>query len=133
MLNRGRAATFSLFRNKISGIKNLSLHKRFFLSKIMPILHYGAEIWGHENAAQLESVQLGYFKRLYGLHRMTHTQFLKGDLGLWSLKSYRTVQMIKFWLKVVQLPSDRLLKAAYDELLQLRRKRSWPSSQGGTG
>lgn len=92
----------------------------------MPILHYGAEIWGHENAAQLESVQLGYFKRLYGLHRMTHTQFLKGDLGLWSLKSYRTVQMIKFWLRVVQLPSDRLLKAAYDELLQLHRKRSWP-------
>ena len=30
VLNRGRAATFSLFRNKISGIKNLSLHKRFF-------------------------------------------------------------------------------------------------------
>jgi hypothetical protein len=78
----------------------------------MPILHYGTEIWGHENAAQLESVQLGYFKRLYGLHKMTHTQFLKGDLGLWSLKSYRTVQMTKFWLRVVQLPSDRLLKAS---------------------
>jgi len=30
VLNRGRAATFSLFRNKISGIKNLSLHKRVF-------------------------------------------------------------------------------------------------------
>ena len=99
MLNRGRAATFSLFRNKISGIKNLSLHKRFFLSKIMPILHYGAEIWGHENAAQLESVQLGYFKRLYGLHRMTHTQFLKGHHGLWSLEIYRTVHMIRVLAK----------------------------------
>ena len=30
--------------------------------------------------------------------------------------------MIKFWLKVVQLPSERLLKAAYDA----GEKRSWP-------
>jgi hypothetical protein len=32
----------------------------------MTILHYGAKIWGHEKAAQLECVQLGYFKDCMG-------------------------------------------------------------------
>ena len=63
---------------KSLGIKNLSLHKRVFLSRVMPVLHYEAEILGHEKAAQLESIQLGYFKRFFGLHRTTHCQFLNG-------------------------------------------------------
>jgi hypothetical protein len=83
------------------GIKNLSSHKRVFLSRIMPILHDGAEIGGKETVAQLESIQLGYFKRLFGLHRTTHSQFLNGDLALWALKIYRLVSMMKFWSKMV--------------------------------
>jgi hypothetical protein len=62
------------------GIKNLSSHKRVFLSRIMPILHDGAEIGGKETVAQLESIQLGYFKRLFGLYRIIHSQSLNGDL-----------------------------------------------------
>ena len=75
MLNWGRAAMFTIFRNNVMGIKNLSFHKRVFLLRIMPILHYGAEIWGLERATQIESVQLGYFKTFFGLHRTTYPSF----------------------------------------------------------
>ena len=68
-LNQGRAAMLTIIRNNVMGIKNLLLHKRVFLSRIMPILHYRAEIWGYERAAHIESIQLGYFQRLFGLHR----------------------------------------------------------------
>ena len=53
----------------------MSLHKRVFLSRIKPILHYGAEICGHNRAAQLENIRLGDLKRLFGMHRTTHSQF----------------------------------------------------------
>ena len=81
-LNRGRAAMFTIFRNNVMGISNLSLRKRVFLSRIMPILHYGAEIWRYKRAAQIESIQSEYFKRLFGLHRTTHSQFSNDDLGI---------------------------------------------------
>ena len=76
--------------------------------------------------AQLESIQLEYFKRLFGLHRTTHSQFLNHTLGIWPLINYRLVSMIKFWLRVVQLPRDRLLKAAYEDFITQGKKRSWP-------
>ena len=82
----------------------------------MPIPYYGAEFWGHEKAAQLESVKIGYFKRLFGLHRTAHFRFLNVVLGIRLLKNYRLVSMIKFGLRVVQLPGDRLLKVAYEDL-----------------
>ena len=78
--NQGRAAMFTIFRNNVMGISNLSLHKRVFLSRIMPILHYGEDIWRHERGAQIESIQLRYFKILFGLHRTTHSQFLNDNL-----------------------------------------------------
>ena len=56
---------------------------------------------------------------------MTHSQFLNVDLRLWLLKNYRLVSMIKFRLRVVQLPSDRLLTAACEELLSRGKKGSW--------
>ena len=37
---------------------------------------------------------------------------LNGDLGIWALKSYRLVSMIKSWLRVIQLPNGRLLNSA---------------------
>jgi hypothetical protein len=43
-LNRGKAAIFTILRNNLMKIKNLSLHKRCLVSKIMSILYYGAEI-----------------------------------------------------------------------------------------
>ena len=48
---------FTIFRNNVKGIKNLSFHKRVFSSRIIPILRYRVEIWGHEKVDQLENVQ----------------------------------------------------------------------------
>ena len=49
----------AIFRNPtIIGIKNLKMHKRIFNTKILPVIEYGAEIWGGETVQQLESLQL---------------------------------------------------------------------------
>ena len=63
---------------------------------------------------------------MLGLHAKTHTLFIKGDLGLFSMRKHRQIQLIKFWLKILQCPSSRLIRAAYDELLTLGQKLSWP-------
>ena len=63
---------------------------------------------------------------MLGLHAKTHTLFIKGDLGLFSMRKHRQIQLIKFWLKILQCPSSRLIRAAYDELLTQGQKSSWP-------
>ena len=126
-VKRGKAAISTVFRNgTVMGIKSLAMHKRIFLTKIMPVIHYGGELWGMEAAEQLETLQVTYYKRLFGLHRTTHTQFLKGELGLFSLRKHRLVQVVRFWMKIVQVPRGKLIREAYEELLASGRKRSWP-------
>ena len=115
MANRGKAAMATLFRNSnLTGIGDLKIHKNVFNSKIRPILHYGGEVWDIEVANSLETLQLQYYKRI------------KGDLGLFSMRKHRQIQLMKFWLKILQCPSSRLIRAAYDELLTLGQKSSWP-------
>nr|CAG4635320.1 EOG090X02BU [Artemia franciscana] len=77
------------------------------------IEEYGAEIRGGKTVQQLEFLQLQYYKRMFGLHQTTHSQILKGDMGL--------------LLKLTKSNEDRLVRAAYDQMLKSGLKTSWPS------
>ena len=126
MAQKGRNALFGIYRSTLTAeISELSLHKHIFNTKIMPILHYGSEIWGYQPAKQLETLQLQYYKRVFGLHNTTHTLVLKGDLGIFNLKLKRYTQIIKFWLRLLELPQTRLARAAYEDLLLQCNKTSW--------
>ncbi|MFO7744505.1 MAG: reverse transcriptase family protein, partial [Psychroflexus sp.] len=123
---KGKNALFGIYRSNVTtGISDLSLHKHIFITKVLPILHYGAEIWGYQTAQGLETLQLQYYKHAYGLHKTTHSLVLKGDLGIYSLKIRRKIQMIKFWLKILNLPKERLISAAYKDLLTQKSKTTW--------
>ena len=116
----------TLFRNSnLTRIGDLKMFKNVFNSKIRPILFYEGEVCGLEVTNSLE-IMLQYYKRMLGLHTTTHTPFIKGDLGLFSMRKHRRIQLIKFWLKILQCPSSRLIRVAYDELLILGQKSSWP-------
>ena len=94
-IKRGRVAMSGIFRSPtIMGIKNLKTHKSIFNTKILPVIEYGAEILGGEMVQQLESLQLQYYKKVFGLHQTTHSQNLKGDMGLFSLKLRRYILML---------------------------------------
>ena len=77
IIKRGRVAMSAIFKNPtIIEIKNLKMHKRIFNTKILPVIEYGAEKWGGETVQQLESLQLQYYKSVFGLHQTTHSQIL---------------------------------------------------------
>ena len=98
----------AIFRNPtIMGIKNLKMHKRIFNTKVLHVIEYGEEIWGGETVQQLESFQLRYYKRVFGLHQKTHSQILNGDMGLFSLKLHRYILMLRFWLKLTKSNEER--------------------------
>ena len=79
-----------------------------------------------EVAKSLETLHLQYFRQMQGLHVKTHTLFTKGYLGLFFMRKYRQTQLIRYWLKLLQCPPSRLIRAACDELLILLQKSSWP-------
>lgn len=109
------------------GLTDLRLQKRIFQTKLASVMSFAAEVWGMEKADKVDRLQLMYFKRLMGVSDKFNHVVLKGDLGLLSLRVGRLVRIVNYWERIINLPSRRLVKNAYEEMLVDGRKSSWPN------
>ena len=102
---------------------------KVFDTKIKPIVHYGAEIWGFMEAKEIEKVQNKMCKQLLRIHSKVPTIALQGETGRLPLKTNRLFMVINYWLRLISLNNNRLTKDAYN--LQVRwvelNKKCWLS------
>ena len=103
--------------NKLQ-IKDNGVMFKIFDSKILPILHYGSEIWGFDKAIDIERIHVGFCKSMLKLHRNTPDEAARGELGRVPLHTYRYYNVVNYWLRLLTHNDDRLTKEAY--YLQLR-------------
>ena len=99
-------------------IKDNGVMFKIFDSKILPILHYGSEIWGFDKAIDIERIHVGFCKSMLKLHRNTPDVAARGELGRVPLQTYRYYNVVNYWLRLLTHNDDRLTKEAY--YLQLR-------------
>ena len=58
-ISHGKVASFALLRQKhILIIQNMKMHKYLFITKVLPVAHYGYELWGPLYASLLPSILL---------------------------------------------------------------------------
>ena len=93
---RGNRLINMLLRSNLNQLADMRIQKRVFQTKVASSLHWGSEVWGFAKGAKLEVVQLRYFKRILGLKDSFSSVVLKGDLGLFTLRSFRLVRMVRF-------------------------------------
>jgi hypothetical protein len=100
---------------------------RMFDAQVAPVLMYGAEIWGFQQYGSLEKTHLFACKRLLNVGLNTPNKMIYGDLGRYPMHITAAVRCIKYWLRVICLPDERLPKKAYNMLYYLESlgKKSW--------
>ena len=95
------------------------------------MLSYGSEVWGLYRSPQLERVHISFCKELLGVRRQTQNSFIYGELVRPPLYVRHSVNVIRFWLKIVTMQSIRFVKIMYDKLCsELERSpntKSWVS------
>ena len=84
---------------------------------VTPILNYGSEVLGFCNAHQIGRVHLQFCKNLLGVKQSTPNIFMYGDLGRMTYQSYRYVNIIKYWLKVISKPDNKLVNILYCQMI----------------
>ena len=84
---------------------------------IKPILTYGCEFWGANQANDLDIVHLKFLKYILGVRQSTPTAYVYGELGEYPLYIERHVRMVSYWLKIISLPDTSLTKLMYNLLL----------------
>ena len=84
---------------------------------IAPILNYGSEVWGFNNAKAVETVHLSLCKRMLGVKQTTQNDFIYGELGRMDYRSIRYINFVKFWLKIVHIEERKYIKCIYNMML----------------
>ena len=94
-------------------------HKLDLFDKlVLPILNYSCEVWGFIPALSIERVHTRFCKQALGVKISTQNDFVYGELGRRNLIVQRHFKIIKYWLKVVQLNENKLVKCIYNMMLQ---------------
>ena len=84
-----------------------------FDKMVVPVLCYGAEVWGFEKRERIERVHLKFCKYVLGVSAQTTSVAVYGECGRYPLFVVYYCKCIKFWLKITQMSCDRLTNQCY--------------------
>jgi hypothetical protein len=109
-----------LKRTNAIGRLTPKVYLQLFDSYVTPILEYGSEIWYRGiDVKQIEKVQLRYLKMILKVKSSTSTLALYGDTGRFPLSLRLKVKQVKYWVRLVQLPDNAIVKQIYNTMVQL--------------
>ena len=102
-------------------IRNLNLPTdlqiKLFDHTIVPILLYGCEVWGFQNAQVLENVHNELLRNILKLRKSTPLYTLHAELGWIPLILNIKSCMIGYWISVINGKNSMLTKVLYTILV----------------
>ena len=120
LANQASKAWFAV-KSRLSSFWNVNPNVLFkiFDCKILPILMYGSEVWFNHPSPDIEIVHNKFCKYVLNLPVQAPNCFVRCELGRHSLEPYKYIRAITYWLRILNLPNDRLPKVCY------RLQKSW--------
>ena len=117
LVNKAKKGAFEI----ISSLYNSDCHDfkifaKLFDAKIQPILCYGSEIWGITENTNVEQVHTNTVKRFLGVSTHTANTTLLAESGRYPLSIIWKIKIIRYWLKLQEMSTDRFPRQAYDML-----------------
>ena len=96
---------------------------------ILPILCYGAEIWGFQHYDVIEKVQRKWCRRLLAVPSHTTNEAVVGECGRLPIYVSTLRRCISFWVKLLEMPPD-IPRQAYIMLykLDILGRHTWATS-----
>ena len=99
-----------------------------FDSYILPILEYNSMLWcmGKQHN-DMEKVQIRYLKSLLGVRKQTPTLAVYAETGRFPLVVRQKINMIKYWGRLMSLPSYDILNKCLkiQESLYIKGQTNW--------
>jgi hypothetical protein len=117
---KGRLA---LIRKAMSEGLSLKAAENVWWSMVVPVLNFGAEIWGASNFTEADRVQMEAGRSLLGVSRKTANAVVRGELGWWSMRAQREFKILMYWARLIRMDNTRLAKQVYRQRREQRVKR----------
>ena len=105
------------------GIQDPVMRMRLFDVLVRPVMMYGIEVWGPHSLGQLdahfEREHRSFLRRLLGVRDSTPSAVVLAELGRYPLMVLATVQVCKYWNRLLAMGNDRLVHLAFLESVKL--------------
>ena len=113
--DKARKATFATVKKcKSLGFLTPKVALQLFDSNVSSILNYASEIWNNCNPIDdIERVQLRFLKYMLGVKDSTCTAAVYGEVGRFPVHLTAMVNVIKYWIRILNADNNSLLKKAY--------------------
>ena len=98
---------------------------QLFDTLIKPILTYGCPVWGTGNYTDIETYHNKFLKRTLRVKSSTNTCLLYMESGRFPLSVFINMCIVKFWLKILKTCDEKLISAAYAQMMQDPDKYAW--------
>ena len=124
LADQARRAIYSL--HSLFDVVPLQISEKLklFDSMIMPILNYGAEVWGLHKAPDIEKVYLKFLKQILNVRSQTTNAAVYGELGRIPLDTLRKEKILKYWFRIIS--SQRcLIKDVFEYQVAHKIQGSW--------
>ena len=93
-----------------------------FDTLIRPILRYGCAVWGCYSITEIEKYHLQFIKRTLGVKMTTNSSVVYAETGIFPLHIYINVRMIKYWFKILNGDTNKLIHIAYMKCFNIQKE-----------
>ena len=120
----GQTAVLAMTRRcRELGIHDPTMRLRLFDALVRPVMLYGIEVWGPHSLgqvdAQFERVHRSFLRRLIGVREATPSAVVLAELGRYPLMVLATVQVCRYWNRLLAMDDTRLVRLAFSESVRL--------------
>jgi len=104
-----------------------------FDKMVLPILMYGAEVWGTEYRKSIERVQIKFCKYVLGVGSRTSDIAVLGECGRCPLFVHYYCKVIKYWTRLLCMNDENISKQCYWMLKKLdeNNRHNWVTDLKG--
>jgi hypothetical protein len=110
--NRALGGIFSKFKeNKGLGYKS---YTKLYNTGVIPILDYGAGVWGYNCHKRADIVQNRAIRFYLGVHRFASNLAINGDMGWVTCEVRQKVEMLRLWNRLINVSDTRIVKKIFN-------------------
>ena len=126
--DQAQKAMFALLKKCRTHNLPIDLQLQLFDTAVMPVLLYGAEVWGYEDNKIIETIQLKFLKYIMSLKKNTPSSIVYGELGRMPVELLIKQRMINYWAKIISSKDMKINKILYRIMFNLHEQKQfeWP-------
>ncbi|UYV69946.1 hypothetical protein LAZ67_7001291 [Cordylochernes scorpioides] len=109
-----------------SKAKSINLSTKLFDTIVRAVLMYAAPLWATEHKDLLDSIQDIFIRRFLNLPRYTPGYIIRLETGRISLSVTALKLTLKYWLRVLNMSSDRLPRICFNRTRELSNASGTP-------